>query len=247
MSGVQSIQRAFALMRALAVGPAGVTDLADRVELPKSTVARLLGALEEEGAVDQLEIGGDYRLGSGLIDLAGAAAPGRNLIAAARPHLRELTEQTNETSGIAVLEEFSVLYLDHLESDEEVLVRSWTGELAPLNVVPSGLVLLAGQPAEFIDRYLARPLTRSTRSSVTEPELIRSRLESIRQTGYIWLYAEFDESINSVAAPVTGPDGETVAALHVHGPAYRFPADVGADELGQLLREAADKLAAQLE
>lgn len=247
MPGVQSIQRAFALMRALAVGPAGVTDLAERVELPKSTVARLLSALEEEGAVDQLEIGGDYRLGSGLIDLAGAAAPGRNLIAAARPHLRELTEQTNETSGIAILEESSVLYLDHLESEEEVLVRSWTGELAPLNVVPSGLVLLAGQPMEFIDRYLAKPLTRSTQNSVTQPDLIRDRLETINKTGYIWLYAEFDESINSVAAPVTGPSGDTVAALHIHGPAYRFPGDGQADLLGQMLREAAEKLATQLQ
>ncbi len=233
-------------MRALAVGPAGVTDLADRVELPKSTVARLLSALEEEGAVDQLEIGGDYRLGSGLIDLAGAAAPGRNLIAAARPHLRELMEQTNETAGIAVLEESSVLYLDHLESEEEVLVRSWTGELAPLNVVPSGLVLLAGESTEFIDRYLAKPLTRSTKNSVTQPDQIRERLETIRTTGYAWGYAEFDESINSIAAPVTGPSGETVAALHIHGPAYRFPGDERPELLGELLRDAADKLAAQL-
>ncbi|MBT6446995.1 MAG: helix-turn-helix domain-containing protein, partial [Acidimicrobiaceae bacterium] len=48
---VQSIERAFAILRALAVGPSGVTELAERVDLPKSTVARLLNALETEGAI----------------------------------------------------------------------------------------------------------------------------------------------------------------------------------------------------
>ncbi len=246
MSGVQSIQRAFALLRALAVGPAGVTELADRADLPKSTVARLLGALETERAVEQLEAGGEYRLGAGLIDLAGATGPGRNLIAAARPHLLELTGQTSETSGIAILEGQSVLYLDHVESGEEVQVRSWTGELAPLNVVPSGLVLLADRPQLFIDDYLSKPLTRSTPSSITDPDLIRARLAAVRRDGYIWVYAEFDQSINSVAAPVTDGSGHTLAALHVHGPAYRFPGEGRADEIGRLVRDAAHKLSAQL-
>lgn len=246
MSGVQSIQRAFALLRALAVGPAGVTELGERANLPKSTVARLLSALEAERAVEQLEVGGEYRLGTGLIDLAGAAAPGRNLIAAARPHLLELTDVTNETSGIAVLDDTMVLYLDHVESEEEVQVRSWTGELAPLTVVPSGLVLLAGQPDEFITDYLTTPLTRSTSTSVTDPATIRSRLAEIRRTGYSWVYAEFDESINSVAAPVRDGTGKVLAALHVHGPAYRFP-EPGTDEaIGRAVKEAADKLSAQL-
>ena len=92
MPGVQSIERAFVLLRALAVGPAGVTELAERCELPKSTVARLLSALEQQSAVEQDQIGGEYRLGQSLADLAGAAAPGRNLITAARPHLWDLTE-----------------------------------------------------------------------------------------------------------------------------------------------------------
>ncbi len=246
MSGVQSIQRAFTLLRALAVGPSGVTDLAERSELPKSTVARLLSALEAEGAVEQLEIGGEYRLGAGLIDLAGAAAPGRNLIVAARPHLLELMDVTGETSGIAVLEEESVLYLDHVESEEEVQVRSWTGELAPLNVVPSGLVLLAGQPESFIDSYLSKPMTRSTAKSVTDQATIRARLDEIRAQGYAWIYAEFDESINSVAAPVKDITGTIIAALHVHGPAYRFPEDGAAASIGASVKDAADKLSAQL-
>jgi DNA-binding IclR family transcriptional regulator len=123
MSGVQSIERAFALLRALAQGPAGVTDLADRTELPKSTVARLLAALSQEGVVERVEAGGDYRLGGELVDLAQAASPDRSLIATARPFLTELTEATGETSGVAVLERAEVRYLDNVESEEEVQIR----------------------------------------------------------------------------------------------------------------------------
>jgi IclR family acetate operon transcriptional repressor len=246
MSGVQSIQRAFALLRALAVGPAGVTDLAERADLPKSTVARLLNALESEGAVHQVEVGGEYRLGDGLVDLAGAAAPGRNLIAAARPHLMELTDATGESSGVAVLDGDEVLYLDYVESEEEVQVRGWTGETVPLSVVPSGLVLLAAQPADYVEQYLTHPLTRSTPNSMTDRAEVLARLEAVRASGHAWVYAEFDESINSVAAPVRDETGDVVAAIHIHGPAYRFPADGQADSVAKLVMEAADNLSAQL-
>lgn len=246
MSGVQSIQRAFALLRALSIGPAGITDLAERAELPKSTVARLLSALEEEGAVEQVEAGGEYRLGPGLIDLAGASAPGRNLIATARPHLLELMEQTGETSGIATLEGDAVLYLDHVESEEEVQVRSWTGDTAPVNLVPSGIVLLAGQDDEEIDRLLAMPLVSATPNSVTDTTVIRSRIDELRRIGYIWGYAEFDESINSVAAPVRDRNGQIIAAIHVHGPAYRFPESSQSADIGKLVRETGERLSAHL-
>jgi len=246
MSGVQSIERAFALLRALAVGPAGVTDLAERADLPKSTVARLLAALESEGAVEQVEAGGEYRLGHTLADLAGMAAPGHNLITAARPHLMELTNLTGETSGLAVLDGLEVYYLDHVETDEEITVRGWTGQQVPPHLVPSGLALLAGQPAATIDRYLRGDLEQATEESVVDPALIRERIASVRKVGHVWFEREFDPDLNSVAAPVWGNDGTVIAALHVHGPAFRFPDRAAADKTGQLVCETASQLAAQL-
>lgn len=68
-----------------------MTDIADRVGLPKSTVSRLLSTLEELGAVEQVSAGGEYRVGWTMIELAAAARPGRSLISLARPHLAELT------------------------------------------------------------------------------------------------------------------------------------------------------------
>lgn len=247
MSGVQSLERAFALLRALAVGPAGVTDLADRVDLPKSTVSRLLSALEDEGVVEQIETGGEYRIGQGLVDLAGASAPGNNLVAAARPFLIDLTDLTNETSGVSVLDGEEVYYLEHTETDDQIQVKSWTGESLPLHCVASGLVLLANSPQSFVDAYLTEPLEAFTDKTVTEPSAIRERLAAIRRQGFVWVRQELDPELCSVAAVVRGADGAAEAALHVHGPSYRFPPDESdTDKFGRLVVDAAEKLSAQL-
>ena len=243
---VQSIKRSFALLRALALGPVGVTELAERVDLPKSTVARLLASLEEEQAVEQTEAGGEYRLGPGLIDLAGSAPRGRNLVATARPHLLELAESLDEVAGLSTIDGGQVYYLDQTESSSNIQVRDWTGEHAPLHAVPSGLVILAHQPERFIEEYLAGPLVQCTSWTMTDPDELRDRLEQVRSIGYAWVYEEFAEGINSVAAPVFESDGSVEAALHVHGPAYRFPNPDDTHDHGMAVIEAAGRLAMQL-
>ncbi|MDW3219431.1 MAG: IclR family transcriptional regulator [Acidimicrobiales bacterium] len=243
---VQSIERAFALLRALAVGPAGVTELADRVDLPKSTVARLLSALETERAVTQDEMGGVYRLGEGLVDIAGATQPGRNLVATARPHLLDLMERSGETAGISVPDGRDMYYLDHADAEGEVQVRDWTGESCPIHTVPSGLVVMAYWPDAKLDALLRSDLIRTTSWTVTDPDQIRERLEQIRSLGYAWGYEEFAEGINSIAAPVIESDGTVESAVHIHGPAYRFPDPERTHDLGILVMETAASIAEHL-
>jgi len=243
---VQSIERAFTLLRALAVGAAGVTDLAERVDLPKSTVARLLNALETEGAVTQDEVGGDYRLGEGLLDIAGATQPGRNLVATARPHLLELTERIGESAGVSVPDGRSMYYLDHAEAESDVQVRDWTGESCPIHTVPSGLVVMAYWPERKLEAFLRSDLIKTTAWTVTEPDEVRARLEQVRSLGYAWVYEEFAEGINSVAAPIFEADGSVEAAIHIHGPAYRFPDPDRSHDLGLLIIETARSLADHL-
>ncbi len=243
---VQSIQRAFALLRALAKGPVGVTELAERVDLPKSTVARILAALETEGAVTQAGIGGEYRLGDGLLDIAGATQPGSNLVATARPYLIDLCNEVGEAAGVSIINGRSVYYLDHVEVESDVQVRSWTGELAPLHAVAAGLVMLAHFTEPQLDAYLQGPLAQLTPWTVVDPAEICSRLSTVASLGYAWVYEEFAEGINSVAAPIVENDGNVVAALHIHGPAYRFPNPERTHDLGNLIINAANSLAENL-
>ncbi len=245
MSNVQSIERTFLLLDALSGGEQGVTDLAHRTGLPKSTVARLLRTLEEVGAVDRSREGGRYRLGGTLTRLAASAAQSSDLIALGRPHLNRLARQTGEDAGISVADGYRVHYLDQVDADQPVQVRNWTGELIPLHVVPSGQVMLAHWPEESLAHYLARPLEVFTPKTETQPTRLRRRLAAIRRTGYGWGWEEFAEGINSVAAPVFS-EGRIAAALHVHGPAYRFPPDGGEAEIGRMVAQEAQLLSTQL-
>jgi IclR family transcriptional regulator, acetate operon repressor len=169
--------------------------------------------------------GGLYRVGSSILHLASGATPLAGLVDVARPHVRELAANTGEAAGLAVLEGRTVRYLDSAESVHAVQVRDWTGELVPLHVVPSGLVLLAhaGEPA--IEAYLAAPLERFTEHTVTDADELRARLAEIRGRHHEWVIEEFAEGISSVAAAVRNRAGVVVAAVHAHGPAYRFPPD----------------------
>jgi DNA-binding IclR family transcriptional regulator len=241
MAHVESVSRAIKIIEVLAMSPAGLSETARRVGLPKSTVARLLSTLEDSETVERTEDGRMYRLGPMVQRLSAAAGGPAQLAAFARPYLEELTSLTGETAGVAIPDGYRVHYIDETEAEHPVQVRDWTGELIPMHVVPSGLVIMAHWPHEQIDRYLGRDLERTTPNSVTDPDEIRARLQRVRETGYSWVYEEFVEGINSVAAPVFEQDVIT-AAIHVHGPAYRFPGDNDPDTLGKAVKQAARRL-----
>lgn len=230
MAIVQSVGRAFAILDAVAGRPAGVTTLSDRLGLPKSTVARLVSTLEALEAVERLP-GPRWRVGRRVASLAGSASHERDLAAVARPRLEQLVRSIGEDAGLALPDGYEVHYAVQVESDNPVQVRDWTGSRAPLHAVPSGLVLLAEWPPEALDAYLARELERLTPRTVVDPGRIRERLQQALEDGYVWAFEEFAEGIVSVAAPVRDARGKAIAAVHAHGPAYRFPPP---DETGEI-------------
>ena len=241
---VQSLERAFAILDEVARRPAGVTAIAARVSLPKSTVARLLSALEEVEAVERFD-GTRWRIGAGVEALSSAASPERGLVATARPHLADLVAELHEDAGLGLPDGYEILYVDQVESDNPVQVRDWTGTRAPMHAVPSGLVLLAEWPADALDAYLADELAALTSRTVTEPSVLRERLAEVCRAGYAWGVEEYAEGISSVAAPIRDARGKAIAALHVHGPAYRFPAD-GTKRAEQAVVGAARALSVRL-
>ena len=247
MSTVQSVERALALLQQLARGPAGVSELAEATELPKSTVARLLATLEARNAVDRPPGTTDYRLGPAMADLAAIAPPNRSLIALTQPHLVDLTQSVGEAAGLSVADGYLVQYVAQIESPTPVQVRDWTGSRIPMHLVPSGIVFLADWPEERVDRYLDRELERTTARSVVEPQAVRQRLIRARDDGYAWVFEEFTEGINSVAAPVRNREQHPVAALHIHGPAYRFPKPGKEEAIGKLLVRTTERVSEQLE
>ena len=142
MAGVQSIERAFTVLRELSLGPAGVTEIAEQVGLPKSTVSRLLSALAAEGAVAQRATGSEYERGAGLAALADAANNDANMAAVVRPFLIELSEATRESAGFVVRSGRNVYWVDSVDDEESaVQVQDRTGFYAPMHSIPAGLAL----------------------------------------------------------------------------------------------------------
>jgi DNA-binding IclR family transcriptional regulator len=222
-----------------------VTEVADRVDLPKSTVARLLGSLAREGVVEQVPGGTRYRLGARIASLAAGVASTTSLVAVARPHLVELASALGETAGLSVPDGFQVHYIDQVDTTHQVQIRDWTGTRVPMHAVSSGLLILASWPEAELERFLERPLERFTPRTMTDPSTLRERLAQIRTDGYAWVHEEFAEGLNSVAAPIADRSGAVVAAVHVHGPSYRFPDEADQAAIGTQAVKAAARISAR--
>jgi DNA-binding IclR family transcriptional regulator len=115
-----------------------------------------------------------------------------------------------------------------------------------MHAVSSGQVFLAHMNDAAIERYLAQPRVAFTSRTLTDSGALRDRLRRVQLDGYAWVREEYAEGLNSVAAPVAGEDGEIVAAVHLHGPSYRFPADGADAEIAGHVVEAARRVSGRL-
>jgi DNA-binding IclR family transcriptional regulator len=144
-NAVRSVDRAASLLLALgeSAGEAGVTELARRLGLHKSTASRLLATLERRGLVEQDEETGKYRLGLVVIRLAERAERTLDLRGIAMPELERLARLTRETTGLGSLEGDQLLTVAQADGPNLIAVGDWTGRSTPLHCVASGKVLLA--------------------------------------------------------------------------------------------------------
>lgn len=240
---VQSVARAFTILERVSADTVGVTEIAERVGLPKSTVARLLGTLESIGAVERAD-GSDYRLGPRLAALVGPVDMAAQLVAEVRPHLERLAGQLGEGAGFAITHGWMVEVASQVDGEHAVQVRDYTGDTFPAHVGAPGLCLMAEWSDADLDRYLSRPLAGYTDHTVRQPQQIRARIAQIRREGSCWAHEEFAEGISTVAAVVRDARGRPLGSLYAHGPTYRFPGDGDADWIADQIRRAAQQVVA---
>jgi DNA-binding IclR family transcriptional regulator len=187
-----------------------------------------------------------YRLGPHLVALASGLGDARGLVATARPTLVEIARELGEASGLSVRDGWTAHYVDQVDSPNPVQVRDWTGTRIPLHAVSSGQVFLAQLPAPTLSRYLAEPLEAFTPNTLTDAPALLERLRLVKREGHAWVRDEFAIGISSVAAPIADARGEIVAAIHVHGPTYRFPEQGAEESIAEAVRAAASRIGARL-
>jgi DNA-binding IclR family transcriptional regulator len=246
-NAVRSVDRAAALLLALGdcQGEAGVTELARRLGLHKSTASRLLATLQKRGLVEQDEETGKYRLGLVVIRLAERAERTLDLRGISMPELERLARLTHETTGLGILDADALLTVAQADGPNLIAVGDWTGRSTPLHCVASGKVLLAAVAEREVLRIVRRGLVSYTERTITELEPLLEELARIRRRGYATALGEYEMGLNAVAAPVHDARGNVVAAVDIWGPAFRLtPRRI--PELAVQAREAAAAISIRL-
>lgn len=221
-SNVQSVDRALTILETLArSGEAGVTDLAAALEVHKSTAFRLVATLEAHGLVEQIDGRGKYRLGIGLLRLAGATTARLDVVQEARPISRKLAADTGETVNVAVLADRSALYLDQVAGSSALQSHNWVGQHIPLHATANGKVLLLDLDEERWVEMLGR-LQAYTGSTITTRDRFRKELAQVREQGYAVAVDELEVGLAAVAAPIHNAHGDVIASMSVSGPTFRL-------------------------
>jgi len=244
-----SLRRALTLLSAIGDAGApsvglGLAELAAAAGVDKSSALRLLAPLREFDLVETDELG-RYRLGVGVLRLGQIYLDRLDLRATALPVLRELTETTGETSHLVLYQHPDVVYIEKVEADSAVQMRSRVGKVEPAASTAVGRAYLSHAPAAVVGEIASAGLTMRTPSTITSVRKWRAELDAARARGYAIDDCENEAEIRCVGAAILDHRGLPVAALSVAGPAWRLTRE-RAEELGPVVAKAAGAVSARL-
>ncbi len=219
--GIQSVARAAAVLRALAHEQRGLSlgEIAALVSLPRSTVQRLVQALEHERLV---EVGGPagpgVRLGPALGELAGAIRV--DVVRLARPHLQVLFEAVHETVDIAQAHGREVRFLDQIASDRELRAVPRNGAGLWLHCMANGKALLAAMCDAEVERLLGPSLPTPTARSIASLPALLAELADVRRTGFAYDRQELAEGVCAIGTGIAAAGRRYAVSVAV--PEQRF-------------------------
>ena len=223
----------------------GVSALAQKLGVAKSTVHRLAVTLVSEGLLEQNPENERYRLGIALFGLGTLVRRRMNLSTEARPYLFDLRERTRETILLGIPSENEVMCIYNLESPQALRMRSDIGVRLPSYCTAIGRAIFAFASLPVIDRIVAGPLPRRTPRTVTDPDALRAIFALVREQGYAIDDEESEPGIRSIAMPIRGADGSAVGAVGIAGPSQRLSLE-SLVALSQPLQEAVTAISVRL-
>lgn len=241
--GIQVIARAGQILRTLGSERQGLSlsELAQRVELPRSTVHRIITALETEGLAATASPHGRYKLGPELVRLA--AGQHGELRTEVRPLLRKLSAEVNETVDLSVLIDDHVSFIDQVAAPHRLRAVSAVGGSFPAHCTANGKALLATFRDDALRKLLPDQLEAATPNTITDREVLITQLRKVRRDGVAIDREEHTLgicAIGSVIDDVFGP----AAAVSVPVPTQRFTGNE--KSLARALTDAVDEMSGLL-
>lgn len=216
-SGIQVIARAAAILRALSVEYEGLSlsQIAVRVDLPRSTVQRIIQALVTERLVVQASPSSGFRLGPAIHALASA---GRiEIVDIVRPHIVALSRETGETVDLAEFRRGAMVFVDQIIGTHRLRTAATVGEIFPLTTTANGKASLALLDDDSIIALASRELAAEAEAVGT----FLREINTVRQLGYAYDLDEHTEGISAVGAAFRGASAQ-IYAVSIPLPSPRF-------------------------
>lgn len=244
---IQSIERALRILEEFTAKEKelGVTDLAKRVGLNKSTCFGILQTLQSKGYLEQNEDNGKYCLGLKLFELGQTYEAGLELREISKPFLQLLVEKTRETVHLVVKNQMDAVYIEKVEGPSAINIISQVGRRVNLHCTGVGKCLLAYFPPEYFDTVMQRNLIKFTPHTITDKLRLIQELKHIRERGFSIDDEEIELGLRCVAAPIFNHKGETIGAISISGPTNRITYERIA-ELSILVKETAGDISQRL-
>lgn len=244
-STVQSVDRAVSILEILArTGDVGVTELAKELGVHKSTAFRLVAALERRDLVEQNVGRGKYRLGPGILRLAGASSSRLDVVQECRVVCAALAKRTGETVNLAVLSAGAALYMHQAAGSSALHSHNWVGQRIPLHATSNGKVLLSALDLAELRRQLPS-LPAYTARTITTLAALERELDDVREQGHAFAIDELEIGLSAVAAPVRDIHGEVLASMSISGPTFRLDPE-RLPELAEAVTAAANEVSRRL-
>jgi DNA-binding IclR family transcriptional regulator len=242
---IQSVDRAAALLKAIADSPTSptVVELAEQCGLNRSTAWRLLATLDAHGLVERDPVSQRYTVGYALLRIA-AASDQEPVVRRVRPVLERLALATGETASLALVRRFNLVYVDQVDPPQ-IIAPNWLGRTVPLHATSTGKAYLAFLSAREREAVLPQRLERFTPTTVTERAAFTRELDQVARDGWAVSFGELEESLFGASAAVLSEQGRPVAVVSVWGPEHRLPRDRLVD-VGRRTLEAAHEIKAIL-
>ncbi|MES2976504.1 MAG: IclR family transcriptional regulator [Pseudomonadota bacterium] len=220
--GIQVIGRAASILRALQGQPDGMSlgELSKAVTLPRSTVQRIVDALDTEGLVLSSSATSGVRLGPALLSLA--AATRFHVAEAARESLKALVKEAGETVDLSLADQEKMVFIEQVAATHRLSVASAVGVSFPMHCCANGKAVLAlMNEAEFARVKKRLRLTSMTAQTITDWDVLEAEIAEVRKSGVGYDHEETAEGICAVATAFRSPSGEFVS-ISVVAPTARF-------------------------
>lgn len=224
---------------------AGVSEIADHLEKPTSTIHDHLRTLETEEYL--IKDDSEYRIGARFLELGEQARSRMKVYHLARPEVDELATKTGNHSNIMIEEHGRGVFLYKSKGENAVRLDTHAGMRVYLQTTALGKSILAFRPLEEVETILDRHgLPQITENSITSRDQLLKELDQIRERGYAIDDEERVQGMRCVAAPITTSEGKAVAAISVSGPKSRLQGEYLEETLPNMVLQSSNVIEVNL-